>query len=88
MLGDVGGLFGSLTLLGSKYVWFVSIFTGNRMKRYVNEQVFKMEPKKTREQTGHSSLDVIKSIKKRKTPNFCLSGRMLKLCRHRKEYKL
>ena len=47
-----------------------------------------MEPKKTRKEESEAALDVMKSIKKRKAPNFCLSGRMLKLFRYRKEYKL
>ena len=88
LLGDVGGLFGSLALLGSKYFWFVGIFTGSRMKQFMYGEILRLERKPSQNYVTESSLEKVKSIRKRKKPGSIWSGRILRLFCKRKEYQI
>ena len=77
LFGEIGGLFGALTLLGSKYFQFVGIFTGSTSSHFVNDQIFRLEPKSSKQPTNGSLFESLKSIKKRNAPRFSFSGVML-----------
>ena len=46
LLGDIGGLFGSLTFLGSLYMWTINLIFGSKMSQYITAELFKFERKR------------------------------------------
>ena len=45
LLGDVGGLFGSLTFLAGIYRSIVGTLLGSKMNQYITAQLFRLERK-------------------------------------------
>ena len=49
LLGDVGGLFGSLTFLSSIYISLVEYVIGNRLNQFLIAQLFTIERKQAKQ---------------------------------------
>ena len=65
LLGDVGGLFGSLTFLASIELGLIQVFTGSRLNQFITEQLYKIARKKESQEAISETKQVLKSIKRR-----------------------
>ena len=85
LCGDVGGLFGTLTIAGSQVIWLVSLIFGRRLNLFIFANLFKFEKKN---QYGPERLTLEEALrieKKRKPAEFKYSGWLLSCFGSRKE---
>ena len=87
LLGDVGGLFGSLTFLSSIYISLVEYVIGNRLNQFLIAQLFTIERKQAKQASNDELSETLKSIRKRKPAVFALSSLILSCFdRKKKQY--
>ena len=86
MLGDVGGLFGSLTFLSSIYISLVEFIIGSRLNQFLTAQLYKIERKKVKYPFNLDISETLKSIRKRKPAVFALSSLILSCFDSRKKH--
>ena len=66
LLGDVGGLFGSLTFLSSIYISLVEFIIGSRLNQFLTGQLYTIERKKAKQPSNLDLSEILQSIRKRK----------------------
>ena len=85
LLGDIGGLIGSLSFLGAIHLSFVEFIIGSRMNQFITAQMFKIGRKQTGQQFNLNIDNVLRNIKKRKVAEFQMSGWLLVCCDRKKQ---
>ena len=84
MLGDVGGLFGTLTIGGSIICAPYFLITGNQLDQFISENIFFIEKKKNPYVAENTFDQVNCLVKGRKSAVFKYSGCLARCLRKRK----
>ena len=85
LLGDIGGLFGSLTFLGTIVMSVIELIVGSKMSQFITAQLFTIERKRAKVPAVDEPAEVLKSIRKRKAADFSLSGWLFACCDRKKK---
>ena len=83
-LGDVGGLLGSLQLIGSAFMYFNNYIRGNKLEFYLLNRLYKKETEKAKD--GETTQETVNRLEKR-TP-YSLPNVFCHCKRNRKELRL
>ena len=85
LLGDVGGLFGSLTFLAGIYISIIDVLLGSKMNQFIIAKIFTIERKHAKIPSGNEPTEILRSIRKRKAAEFSMSGWLLACCDSKKK---